>query len=81
MAISLPVFAEGTNLLDEFGDIMSGRKDNVELHPYVAYTTKDTFKIGSIPIIPKNLRIKYSPGKLGKDDNVRIHRIDAGLEF
>ena len=76
-----PAGAEGTNLLDELGDIMSGHKDNVEVHPYVAYTVKDTVRIMGIPVIPKNLRGKYSPGKLGKDENVRLHKIEIGMEF
>ncbi len=81
VAIAGSAYAEGTNLLDQAGDIITGRKDNVEVHPYIAYTVKDTVKIKGIPVIPKNLRVKYSPGKLGKEEGTRLHKIEAGIEF
>ena len=71
----------GQDVMDQLGDILTGHKDNVEVHPYIAYTTKETLKVRGIPVIPKNLRAKYSPVKLGEDDNTRLHKLELGYEF
>ena len=65
---------------NEAGDIFTGHKDNVEFWPYIAYTTKETVKIGAIPIMPKGLRTEFST-HLGVEDGDQEYMLRVGLEL
>ncbi len=72
-------FAEdGHNVADQLGNILSGKNEEVEFWPYVAYTTKGTTSLFGIPVIPKNLRFKGST-RMGQED--WTVKLEIGLEL